>query len=383
MIFEIEFLCADLRPLLKEDDKLVDYLKPLHLYNHRIFGPVFQEKKFWDRFILTRYKNRKTKKQDDGQKTPILEKNFKDVKGYMPFYRNIGIINTKSISKRTFFKAKNSIKFTNFNEHKLVELSNKYNLFRGNHVRRHFSTDAYGVVNRLKLGFEFYLETVKEKEDLAIDEQKNMFELMKYVFGLPVKTKGATETTTVTELGNFLCRTVSDSTKYRDSDDDRNRQSLPHPNVKLVGATAIILYREGELPELLNAFEGEQFPQDIKIYFYDYFIDSGLKHIRVYAIQYKDNSSLAFSHKLKSHLLDLRMSCLYIDHLIFKIGNTNSKQTAFYKELLKKIHFIRNNKQFGFIDLKDQDQGEVCEISRRKKIDDEIAIYNFTQLSIS
>lgn len=381
MIFEIEFLCADLRPLLKEDDKLVDYLKPLHLYNHRIFGPVFQEKKFWDRFILTRYKNRKSKKQDDGQRNPILEKNIKDAKGYMPFYRNIGIINTKSISKRTFFKAKNSIRFTNFETHQLVELSNKYNLLRGNHVRRHFSTDAYGVVNRLKLGFEFYLETLEEKEEFVIDEQKNMFELMKYVFQMPIKIKGTSETIPTSELGNSLCKIVSDSTKYRNN--DKNKQTQTHPNVIPVGATAIILYKEGELPDLPNTFKNKGKYQDLKIFFYDYFIDSGLKHIRVYAIQYNENSSLDILHKLKSHLLDLRMSCLYVDQLIFKIGDTNSKQTAFYKEQLKKIHFIRNNEQFGFIDLKDQDQGEVCEISQRRKIDDEIAIYNFTQLSIS
>lgn len=366
MIFDIDFLCSDLRPLRGKNKNTVEYIKPQYKFNEILYGSVERKKDGW--FI-----SRQSKSFIESVR-----------KAYMPFYKNMGIINTRANSPCTFFKTRNSIKFPTFNVHHIKEFkseSNKYKLVRKDHVRRHFSIDAYGVANRLRLGFSFDLNTYKEKKAICINEQTNTFKILKAVFNIPVSVKKYPTITKISQLSECLCEIISDSTTvHTTKQKEKHQKTLLHPDVRFQGATATIIYKKGELPTLprhTEPFLAKDCPEDIKLFFYNYDI-SPTNSIRVYFIEYEDNPrALYFAHKLKSKLLELRMTYITLHEAVFELGLITKKHKSFVLYLSKKIHYIRENVQYGFIDLKLQDRGEVYTVEKRQEYNARIG--EFTQ----
>lgn len=337
MFFDIDFFCTDLRPIRSGKDKpLVRFMKPLHESNKRILPQI-----------------------------PL------------PFYRNIGSLSTKKKSLRTFFKARNSIKFPLFVKHRFSVPKSDFIFFRRDCVHRHFSTDAYGVVNRLKIGVQFTLERrlVNCNKTTSVEqEQKNTFELINFLLNMEIKTKGEDGCTKLHELLPWMTKIVSDSTKRNWSifnfSIKRHKTECIDKNVHSTGMTAVLMYEDGELQELPSgtvSFDITNYPQNVKISYYDYLID-GIDNCRLYFIKHSEGCDTEFLNKLKLNLIDMRIHYCCLEEMKNKISLVLSKQIRCVQYIRNKTK-ISDDKRYSFIDLKNRDSGEIMEDSIRNSID--------------
>lgn len=331
MLFEVDFLCLDARPLRKKNKGLVDFLEPLHQRNETI--------------------KRTT------------------AKNHISYYRNMGILNTGKKVKPAFFKTRNSIKFAGFEKHQLNFKSEKYDLSRGNHVRRYFSTDVYGVINRLKLGFEFSLKPKEGKANRSIDESRNTFEFIKFVLEeIQVKTKNGKERP-LWKLGKeWMPGIIADSTRHK-----AFSQKNDPKNVTYKETTVVITYEDNELLDLPRAkeeFRVDNCPENVKIFYYDY--DAFPDHIRIYMIQHEHTCPQDFLHELKARLLNLKTNFACLEYALCEVNELNDTFKKFVGHLVADIYRVSDNKRYGFLNLGDQDEGEICKSDTRRKINDRL-----------
>lgn len=328
MIFEIEFFCTDDRPLLPtEENYLVNYLKPLYNDNEIIVAPP------------------------------------------KCYYRNIGILNTKQNSSRTYFKAGNSIKIPTFEKHRLSTPSMNYILFRKNHVRRHFSVDAYGVINRLKLAFDFTLNPKPRIKGKKIDEEKETYEIMKYLLENIEVIPSKEEKMSLRKLGEYLVKTIATSTVYNVP--PKKGQETPN-HIKHIGTTVVIVYQKGELaalPHNTKVFYINKKHSATDIFYYDFNVKENHEIIRFYFVQVQEEyCPESYFHQLKNKLLDLRSNLVCLESTIKKINLSTDRQENFLNYILEEINSIRNDTEYGFLNLANIDKGEILKSSNRKTI---------------
>lgn len=402
MIFEIDFLCSDYRPLLSKEGDLVDFLKPLHRHNTILKDPVrrkwnlLQKTGLW----IPNAKEKKRTKTETGENQEVIEKAKSDDPAkedkktaepkaektifYKPYYRGIGELHTNNMSSRTFFKTKSSIKLPDFEEHDLKFRSDKYRLLRENRVYRDFSVDDYGVVNRLRLGFYLNLIPQKKKEKMVINEQKNCYELLKHLFNITLKINDKPTFIPLSELGKQMALIISDST-YCKSKSAKGKEKELDSNVFPITATAVLIYKKGELkqlPEKAMEFQIANYPKKISLSYYDFWTKSIPDPIRVYFVEYGEGCSRNYLLQLKSHLIDLRTSFFCLEDMLFKTGITNWKQDSFVDNQIEKIQRYWDDKQFSFLDLGEHDQNEIFPVERRRKIDKKIQDFDCSTLYI-
>jgi hypothetical protein len=338
MIFEVEFLCFDERPLRTHNDGVLPYLSKFQQNNTAI----------------------------ESQENKKL------------YYRSVGILNTKKKShgdfNPAFFKTHNSIKFLSFEKHLLDSFaSDKYNLHRGDRVRRYFCTSDYGVINRLKLGFEFWFEVKKDRINESFDEQKQAYNFIDFVLKMEVNTKN--QKLSIYELGEkWLPQIIKASTKLKEYSEKKDDEKI----VKYLGVTAVVICEKGELQELpviRKEFCVTHCPKSnmkVRVFYYDHNVYPNT--IRVYLIEYDKGCSTDFLHGLKSHLLSLRTNFICLEHALCHMDVVDKKHTTFWRKLRNNIHMIRDSK-YGFINLKDQDFGEICHRDTRNKINKKLMPY--------
>lgn len=356
MIFEIEFLCSDFRPLVDRDEHLVDFLKPLHEKNEIVLAP----------FESTR------------PAFSIWSHSKKEKSSYIPFYRNVGILNTKKNSKSTYFKACRSIKFPMFEKHKFALPLKDYDcsLYRKDHLRRFWTVKDYGVTNRLKIGFAFEVDSLEDQTLTTDLEQKKTYELLKLLLEMPVKVKPNKVTIPLSELLQWMAKTITNSTKCKVK--YRNSGSI-HPDVEKEGATAVLLYNKGELKQLPRDTREFKIPNnisDFRISYYDYEVKAFNDQIRVYFIEYQDGVAEDFLHKLKDCLLKQRANYTFLHNMLLKTGIPRIKHRGFVDSLVSELLKVKNDRYFGCIDLDEQDCGEVFDLDRRLEIENELLNYN-------
>lgn len=381
MIFEVEFLCFDERPLRRDNRGLVPFLEKLHQNDIPIAGPP-------------------------GDRS-------------YPYYRGVGALNKKKRAdgeyNPAFFKTRNSIKFPAFESLKLADFeSDNYELHRLNRVRRHFYTSDYGVINRLRLGFGFRLETKNGAKKSPKSEQKDAFELIEYILGMPVKTGLCNEGKVCEEkpcrhspvrarqtencegkekkngecprsdckgirlrdLGEkWLPDTVQKSTRLASYNNKKKNGNKKRP--VYLGATAVMMYKTSELtkpPQISDPFRIDDHPQQFKLFYCDYIVPVTEKPIRIYIIEHDKKCPPDFIHSLKSHLLNMKTNFDCLEHAL-EMNTDNKTHTVFVKKLKENILSLRDSKQCGFLDLRDQDRGEVCTKKRRDKINNNLKPY--------
>ncbi|MCI1683852.1 MAG: hypothetical protein LKI39_15060 [Bacteroides sp.] len=318
------------------------------------------------------------------------------------YYRKIGILNTRKGSSRTFFRAHNSIKIPTFEKHKLPIHDTNYIFVREDHVRRHFSTETYGVINRLKLGFNFALHPLSKSKEEASEKGKNTYEAIKFLLeDIQVKPKEDAKELALWQLGTWLTQIISTSTvdtSLENEDKIANNKGKIHlPNFhpfalfhkilnnkvgsstysSYVGTTAVIIYEEGDLPELpvnTRSFRSNKKYPKTDISYYNFHIKQSNDIVKFYFIKKNKCYPESYYHQLKNELLSLRVNLLCLKNIIKKINLSTSKQEFFVNELLEKINNTKNDPQYGFLNLVKNDTGEVLEASNRKDIEKRISM---------
>ncbi len=388
MIFDIEYLCMDYRPLCRRNSRLVDFMKPLHLSDDEMSGQVCTRPTGFARCVesLMRYlRTRKKKRNPDADAD------------YTPFYRHIGLMNNPDSPDRAYFKAHTSLRFPDFHDHELKFKSDKkppYALMHTGRIRRYFTVGDFGVVNRLHLGLNFDVEIPEGSTDIRnkLDVQQLIDRVMevnvaaKTYVGINKKIDKKTpreEALLLWQLGKWLPKVVSHSTKRR----FWPKKVVCDRDVKTIGATAVILYGPDELPDELPrsfrkfkaAFTG--WPgADIR--YYDY-RKRGNKPIRVYMVRYAAGTSAHTLHKLKGHLFDLRSSFQALEVLArFERVFTASVWQNFAAKQIDRIKTIRADDQTGGIDLRERDCGEVLSADRRRRIAGHISLFQSNPVNV-
>lgn len=335
MDFEIEFYCTDIRPLFPKKEKdLVEFLRPLH------------EKDL----IIRLPQEQKVHKEGDETKVRI------------PFFLNIGILNTKKNALRTFFRARNSIKFPSFVEHRF-KIKPDCVLIRRNHFRRHFSVETYGVINRLRIGCEFQIQNNLQIESAISIKQKQAYELICFLLNIDCRIKE--KKGELFRLGPSIAEIILNSTLYN----SKNQTDYSKGgNVNYVGAIATIICTKEEINTFpLNTipFPIEACPAGVVISYYDFEIDKGADSIRLYFIVHNDDYSNHDLYRLKNYLIDLRVNFHCVENMMEKLDLSESIQITFAFIMREKINNILKNKKFESLNLGIQDEGEIFEYKRR------------------
>ncbi len=346
MLLNVDFLCFDERPLHKEKD-LVGFLKLLHEEN----GAIMSLR---------------------GKKNPRRT-----------YYRGIGCLNTKKQVQTevapAYFKTRNSIRFPAFEVHKVKEFkSDKYWLVRNKTlcVRRYFTTNLYGIANRLEFGFEFALEIKKGEENRSVKENKTSFEILKSIFEMEVNTgdrkAGNLKVYPFWELGEvWLPRIVEDSTRCKKYPKKVEEKKVKEGEKEVVGcaATAVLVYEEGELQELpleTNGFRLKDNPYNIDISWFDYKAHGGANNIKVYFVRTDGKCSSEFLRDLVSTLFELRDSYACLEQILCK--RELSAKSCVCKSLLSNIEKIRDSEKHGFLDTSEEGSDKIYGHEIRKEI---------------
>lgn len=414
MVFEVEFITTDVRPLYYGgDENLISFLGPLHKYNQTIVS----------------YAN-------------------------LSYLRQLGKVNTAQRHGRTYFKVQNGIKFPSFNTHRTEIIKDKLYYTRKNHLRRFLTTETFGVINRLKIGFDFNLSRINSamipikptKPTKEIYSQKETYVLLQNLLHIPtIVGKGNhAQELPLNKLGKWSTEAIERATHLQKKETETNQENfqliswmkekaralLPsinnkQPDVEHIGTIVIFSFFDDEkiaIPTSARKFptppisEPEQgngetaFMKKVKepnknldIFYYDYIIqnkkeeeklkcdikenserktfinDQEIKSeeseiVRVYFIKKYHKCSPKYYHSIVNCLLELRVSFLCLENILNKVKLVTYEQDSFLTLLLDKVRDIKNS-EFGFLNRTEADSGEIMELKRRRDIMDKIRAY--------
>ncbi|MDR0954897.1 MAG: hypothetical protein LBM20_05915 [Rikenellaceae bacterium] len=348
MTVDVEFLCVDIRPLEKiRERQLPAFLKELHRYNKLI--------------------------EDKGE--PEHHRRL--------HYRNVGMCTTKREVERSYFQACNTIKFPEFIGHRLAFKSDgtEYVLFRKNSkVRRHFSSDDFGVTNRLKLGFQFDLQVGEN----VPNGKKFTMDLLNYILGLKskrqtveqkikIKIEGHSDEgkeSSIAELGAWMQDTILDSTRCKS---EKKKHSKKDEMVEHIATTVVVTYTEGDLPDLpigTCEFQIPGWSEPVKLFYFD---PNNASNVRIYFIEEeKEKHNASFIHNLSHNLLDMRTNYKCMAHTfdMERLKRLNYQRLKeFAKKLIKRREELKKKQRYGLLDQKDNDIGQICDGGKRSQIE--------------
>ena len=176
-------------------------------------------------------------------------------------------------------------------------------------------------------------------------------------------------------LGKYLAKTITTSTVYN-MPPKKIQKMTDH--IKHVGTTVAIVYQKGELaalPHNTKVFYINKIYSATNILYYDFEVKENHEIIRFYFIQVQNKyCPESYFHQLKNELLDLRGNLVCLESTIKKINLSTDRQENFLNYLLEKINSIRNDAEYGFLNLGNTDKGEVLKSSDRKTIANRIRI---------
>lgn len=342
MNFEIEFVCTDLRPVsVSKEKQLLGYLEPLHRTNSEIATGD----------------------------------------GTLPYYKHLGLL--KPAVNTAVFNSRNFLRLPQFENYRLNIRSCNYDIVRGPRVSRQFTSDVYGVVNRMRLGFDFKIKYPKARFDeqeskaakVGPGEGQKTFELMKFLTRLRVHVKKSKKEFPLYELGNKLAELIPVSTIPHRKRAGQKESDLSQPDatgqVFYCGAVGVFTCKEGEIadfPGHMKEFRTKKLPDGIKINYYDLHVNSGQESIRFYFIVHNGKSSTGYLHDLGTNLIGLWTYFRVLNKVVFDSNLSPKRFGSFMDEILEMIEGIKNDAEFGFINFGEQDRGEIMASKSRKEM---------------
>ena len=346
MKFEIEFVCTDLRPVSASKEKqLLAYLKPLHLTNSEIAT---------------------------GDEA-------------LPYYKHLGIL--KPAENTAVFNSRNFLRLPQFENYRLSIRPCNYDMVRGPRVSRQFTSDLYGVVNRMKLGFDFKIKYPKRRFDEPENREakertgkgQKTFELMKFLTRLRVRVKKSKTEFALYELGKKLAGLISVSTVPHRKPAGQTGSEFLQPEEKgqvlYCGAVGVFTCTKEEIvdfPGHIKEFRTKKLPDGIKINYYDLHVNSGKENIRFYFIIHDGKIPAGYLTDLGTNLIGLWTYFQVLNKVVFDTGLSPKRFSSFMEDILEKIDGIKNDTEFGFINFGEQDKGEIMASKNRKEIQDRI-----------
>lgn len=351
MNFGIEFICTDMRPLLSSNQKLLlNYLRPLHSSNRVIVNEPAQK----------------------------------------IYYKHLGLLNTDKYDSRTTFNSRNFLRLPQFEKYRLTIRNCNYDIIRGPKIERSFVSEVYGVINRLSLEFDFRIKYPKlqiaeseyRKSVPGKSDGQKTFELIKFLSRLQVHVKKGKNHFPLYELGDKMADIISVSTVPYKKPDKPANGSEPAPNAKqeviYTEKVCVFICKKDELtafPGSMNTFYLDHCPKGIEIKYFNFQIKSRTDAIRVFFIIHNGSFSPDYLKRLRSVVMDLWVYYWSLEKIISKNDETrfkNGRIDNFLKDIQQKISSLNNNKRFNFVNLMDQDCGEIMCFEKRKRIQEQI-----------
>lgn len=356
MVFDVEYIVADLRPLRGKNNCLINFLVPLHKKNETIRKRYFKYQ-------------------------------------INPYFKRIGSLNTSETSTKTIFEARNAVKFPLFNHTKIrstgdfdteIKLKKK--------IRRYFSTESFGAVNRLRIGFEFDLRLNNDTDKNAISK------LLSCIFNINI-VDSKNSTNNLKHLDNWLSDIVHKSVYKHTWLEKRIKFFQANKSKKLVKPVGVIATIEFSKEEIFKLPIGTKEIVDNELFqIFSYVFDLNFNKfhfdefhfnkeedekrkettVEIYFIKKKHPHETS-SHKIKSDLFLVKSNYLCLEFIIDKINLSTKVQrdyiakTEGIKGLLKK-DFKNNNSLFLTSPQVLGNQENIDKIKKRimelRKIDD-------------
>jgi hypothetical protein len=305
MVLDVEFVVADVRPLLGKERQLLEFLKQLHHNNATLTNKL---------------------------------------KAKSPFFRSVGKLNTFKKKKRTYFKAREAVKFDLFQKHQIQVKPGNIELKRRDHIRRYFASSSFGVVNSYRIGLEFELIAKPDGNDKNV-----IFELIKFIFSISGKVAKNESLRKLDELGDWLRHIVSSGTKGQGHSWFMlfgNNEKVSD-KVKSVGIIATVEYSEGEIKSLPNDSVFIKKINSLEIHYYDFYLRSIDENVRIYFVKKCDGLDKAYLHQLKKNLFSVRSNFLCLNYAVTYMS-LSTKQLD-YIDTLKKGVASLINEGFNFL----------------------------------
>lgn len=347
MVFDVEYIVADARSLHGKKKGLIEFLRPLH------------------------------------EKNEIIRKRYFNYSN-IPYYKSIGSLNTSETSEKTIFDARNAVKFPIFNHTKIYSTGDFVaDIKLKKKIRRYFSTESFGAVNRLRIGFEFDLHINNFTDKNAISK------LLSCIFNINI-VDSKNKSYNLKQLDSWFLNIVQKSVFKHSWLEKRIkffRINKSSSLVKSIGIIASVEYTEDEINKLPTGtkeiFENEFFL--IHSYIFDpscnnFHFNNGETEIKekpkieIYFILNKDVNCKS-AQKIKSKLFLVKSNYLCLDFIINKINLSTKKQKEYInrmEEVEKEINhdstlFLLSPKVLG-------SQENIARIKKRiielRKIDD-------------